>query len=84
MRLERLALRTAAAAFVVIAIYVSLCALIALVGVHRTATSLFGVVEAGASLLVLPYLAIGKYRLSERLRSRALRADSLLTLSGSL
>jgi divalent metal cation (Fe/Co/Zn/Cd) transporter len=39
-------------------------------------------VEAAASLVVLPYIAIGKYRLSKRLRSRALRADSLLTASG--
>ena len=38
--------------------------------------------EALASLVVLPYLAVGKYRLSVRLGSRALRADSLLTVSG--
>ena len=33
-------------------------------------------------MVVLPYLAIGKYRLSQTLGSRALRADSLLTVSG--
>jgi divalent metal cation (Fe/Co/Zn/Cd) transporter len=81
-RLERLALRIAAAAFSFIAVYVLARAVLALAGGHRTTSSVFGVVEAAASLVVLPYLAIGKYRLSERLRSRALRADSLLTVSG--
>lgn len=38
--------------------------------------------EAVSSLIVLPYLAVAKYRLSTELGSRALRADSLLTASG--
>jgi divalent metal cation (Fe/Co/Zn/Cd) transporter len=82
IRIERIALRVAAAAFSVIAVYVLVRACVALVSGHRTASSVFGVVEASASLIVLPYLAISKYRLSERLGSPALRADSLLTVSG--
>ena len=82
VHVERIALRVAAAAFSVIAVYVSVRACLALVSGHRTASSAFGVVEAAASLIVLPYLATSKYRLSERLGSRALRADSLLTVSG--
>lgn len=51
-------------------------------GHHHASSTLFGVVEAAASLVVLPYLAVSKYRLSRGLGSRALRADSLLTASG--
>jgi divalent metal cation (Fe/Co/Zn/Cd) transporter len=36
-----------------------------------------------ASLLVLPALGIAKLRVARELRSRALRADSLLTLFGA-
>lgn len=81
-RAEQIALRVAAGAFSLIALYVLVRAVIALASGHRASTSLFGVAEAAASLIVLPYLAIGKYRLSRRLGSRALRADSLLTVSG--
>jgi divalent metal cation (Fe/Co/Zn/Cd) transporter len=82
LRVERIALRVAAAAFSVIAVYVLVRSCVSLVNGQRTSPSLFGVVEAAASLVVLPYLAISKYRLSERLRSRAPRADSLLSVSG--
>ena len=82
IRVERIALRVASAAFSVIAVYVLARACVALGSGHRTGSSVFGAVEAGASLIVLSYLATSKYRLSERLGSRALRADSLLTVSG--
>lgn len=82
LRVERLALRVAAAAFSVIALYVLVRAILALSGSHRSSSPLFGIVEAAASLVVLPYLAVAKYRLSRTLGSRALRADSLLTVSG--
>jgi divalent metal cation (Fe/Co/Zn/Cd) transporter len=82
LRAERIALRVAACAFSIIALYLLVRAVLALAGGHRSSSSLFGVAEAAASLVVLPYLAIGKYRLSQTLGSRALRADSLLTVSG--
>jgi divalent metal cation (Fe/Co/Zn/Cd) transporter len=81
-RAERVALRVAAGAFSVIAVYVGVRAVVGLAGHHRASSTLFGVVEAAASLVVLPYLAVSKYRLSGRLGSRALRADSMLTVSG--
>lgn len=82
LRTERIALRVAAAAFSIIALYVLVRAVLALAAGHRSSSSLFGVAEAATSLVVLPYLAVGKYRLSQTLGSRALRADSLLTVSG--
>jgi divalent metal cation (Fe/Co/Zn/Cd) transporter len=82
LRAERIALRVAAAAFSIIAIYVLVRAVLALAAGHRSSSSPFGVAEAAASLVVLPYLAVRKYRLSRTLGSRALRADSLLTVSG--
>jgi divalent metal cation (Fe/Co/Zn/Cd) transporter len=82
VRAERVALRLAAAAFSIIAVYLGVRAVLALARGHHSAASTFGVVEAAASLVVLPYLAIAKWRLSRVLRSRALRADSLLTVSG--
>jgi divalent metal cation (Fe/Co/Zn/Cd) transporter len=82
IRAERIALRLAAGAFSVIAVYVGVRAVVALAGHDHASSTLFGVVEAAASLVVLPYLAVSKYRLSQQLGSRALRADSLLTVSG--
>jgi len=81
-RAERLALRLAGTAFLLIALYLSIQAARALiVGRHYEAT-LFGIAESVAALLVLPFLASAKYALSKRLGSAALRADSLLTWSG--
>jgi divalent metal cation (Fe/Co/Zn/Cd) transporter len=82
IRAERIALRLAGAAFSVVAMYVFARALVSLTTGHHAAVSWFGVAEAVCSLLVLPYLAVSKYRLSTELGSRALRADSLLTASG--
>jgi divalent metal cation (Fe/Co/Zn/Cd) transporter len=81
-RLEHRALRMASAAFTIIAVYLLVQGIRSLTEGHRSATSVFGVVEAVLALAVLPYLAVAKYRLSGRLGSRALRADSLLTASG--
>ncbi|MGO8905952.1 MAG: cation transporter [Solirubrobacteraceae bacterium] len=79
---EQLALRLAGTAFLLIALYLFIQATRALiVGRHYEAT-LFGIAEAIAALLVLPFLARAKYSLSTRLGSAALRADSLLTWSG--
>jgi divalent metal cation (Fe/Co/Zn/Cd) transporter len=81
-RAERLALRLAGAAFLLIALYLLIQATRSLgAGRHFQAT-VFGIAEALAALLVLPVLASAKYTLSRRLGSRALRADSLLTWSG--
>ncbi len=81
-RAEWLALRLAGIAFVVIALYLGVQATRSLTTGSRSQTTAFGLVEAGASVALLPVLAWGKYTLARRLNSRALRADSLLTWSG--
>ena len=82
LRAERLALRLAGAAFLLIALYLSVQATRALIAERHFDATLFGIAEAVAALLVLPFLASAKHSLSKRLGSRALRADSLLTWSG--
>ena len=79
---ERLALRLAGTAFLLIALYLLIQAIRALVFGRHVEAPLFAIAEAVAALLVLPFLATAKYSLSARLGSRALRADSLLTWSG--
>jgi divalent metal cation (Fe/Co/Zn/Cd) transporter len=81
-RAELLALRLAAAAFLVIALYLAVHAVWSLASEQHSGSTAFGIAEPIAALLVLPALASGKYSLSQRLGSRALRADSLLTWSG--
>ena len=79
---EWLALRIAGAAFLLIALYLLIQATRSLSAGRHFQATLFGIAEAIAALLVLPFLASAKYSLSQRLGSRALRADSLLTWSG--
>jgi divalent metal cation (Fe/Co/Zn/Cd) transporter len=81
-RAEQLALRLAGAAFLLIALYLLVQSTRSLVTGRRFHASAFGIAEALTALLVLPVLASAKYSLSQRLGSRALRADSLLTWSG--
>ena len=81
-RAEQLALRLAGAAFLLIALYLLIQSTRSLAaGRHYQATA-FGIAEALAALLVLPFLASAKHSLSRLLGSRALRADSMLTWSG--
>lgn len=80
---ERLALRAAAIAFLMIALYLTVQSLRALANGSHAERSVFGVAEALVSLLVLPLLATAKFRVARQLRSRALRADSLLTWFGT-
>jgi divalent metal cation (Fe/Co/Zn/Cd) transporter len=79
---ERLALRLAGAAFLLIALYLSIQATRALIVERHYHATLFGIAEAVAALVVLPVLASAKYSLAKSLGSSALRADSLLTWSG--
>jgi len=81
-RAEQLALRLAGAAFLAIALYLLIQATRSLGSRRHVEATVFGIAEAVAALLVLPVLASAKYSLSQRLGSRALRADSLLTWSG--
>jgi divalent metal cation (Fe/Co/Zn/Cd) transporter len=80
---ERLALRLAGTAFALVATYLAVEATRSLMHSRHVEATAFGLGEAVASLIVLPRLASGKYSLSRRLGSPALRADSLLSWSGA-
>jgi divalent metal cation (Fe/Co/Zn/Cd) transporter len=82
-RAEEQTERVAGVAFVLIAAYLSVQAVRALVAGGGHSASVFGIGEAVASLLVLPALGLAKLRVARELNSRALRADSLLTLFGA-
>lgn len=81
-RAERFALRLAGTAFLLIALYLAVQAVRALIRARGYDATGFGIAEATAALVVLPFLARAKYTLAKLLRSSALRADSLLTWSG--
>src|SRR5438132_1112242 len=80
---ERLALRLAGTAFALVATYLAVEATRSLMHSRHVEATAFGLSEAVASLIVLPRLASGKYSLSRRLGSPALRADSLQSWSGA-
>jgi divalent metal cation (Fe/Co/Zn/Cd) transporter len=78
-RIEVVALRVVGVSLVFAAAYVTIRSITALVDHSGPEASAFGRVLAAASAVVLPFLAIAKYRVAKRLDSRALRADSILT-----
>ncbi len=76
---EGLALRLVGVSFLLLAAWVGFEASQSLWTREPTATSLPGIVIAALSLVVMPWLALGKRRVAEGLRSRALRSDSRQT-----
>ncbi|HZR94226.1 MAG TPA: cation transporter [Gaiellaceae bacterium] len=82
-RAEERAEQVAGVAFLLIAVYLTAQAVRALMRGSGHPASVFAIVEAVASLLVLPVLGTAKLRVSAVLASRALRADSMLTLFGA-
>jgi divalent metal cation (Fe/Co/Zn/Cd) transporter len=83
VRAEERAERVAGWAFVAIAAYLLVQSIRTLVAGSGHGGSVFGIVEALASLLVLPFLARAKFGVAATLGSRALRADSMLTAFGA-
>jgi divalent metal cation (Fe/Co/Zn/Cd) transporter len=81
-RAEARAERLAGIAFLLIALYLAVQSIRALATRTHSDSTSFGIVEAAAALVVLPFLARAKYSLAVRIGSRALRADSILTASG--
>jgi divalent metal cation (Fe/Co/Zn/Cd) transporter len=81
-RAEARAERLAGVAFLLVALYLAVQSIRALVTKETSEATTFGIIEAAAALAFLPFLALAKYRLAMRIGSRALRADSLLTASG--
>lgn len=82
-RAEERAERVAGIAFLLIAAYLTAQAVRALIDGTGHTASVFAIGEAIASLLVLPVLGRAKLRVAAVLDSRALRADSMLTLFGA-
>ena len=83
VRAEERAERVAGYAFALIAAYLFVQSIRALVSGTGGSGSTFGIVESLASLVVLPFLGVAKFRVARVLGSRALRADSLLTMFGA-
>ena len=67
----------------VIAVYVGVQSIRALVDGSHPKSSAFGLILATASLVVLPWLARLKLRVASRLASKALRGDGILTAASA-
>jgi divalent metal cation (Fe/Co/Zn/Cd) transporter len=78
-RVEMLAERVVGAALLGLGLYLVVGSLRSLVAQAHPEGSVVGVTLLVASMVVLPPLALAKYRVAGRLGSRALRADSILT-----
>ncbi len=78
-RVERAAERVVGLALIALALYLAFGAIRALATQAHPETSLVSLALLLASAIVLPPLAIAKYRVAARLGSGALRADSILT-----
>jgi len=78
-RVERIAELAVGVVFVVLAAYLAFNAVTALAARHHPDSSPVGVALLVFSLVVLPPLALAKYRVARLLHSAALRADALLT-----
>ncbi len=83
-RLERQAERVVGVVLIALALYLAAGSVRSLVAQARPETASTSVALLLASALVLPLLAIAKYRVAARLRSGALRADSVLTAAAAL
>ena len=81
--LERRAQTWVIVAMVVVALYVGIEAVRALMDGAHSESSAFGFAIAAISLLVLPVLGVMKLRLAGRLASPALRGDAVLTLAAA-
>lgn len=79
-RRERVALRVIAVSFFGLAAYVSVDAVMSLIGVHRPEHSTVGIVLASLSLLVMPFLSWFERRTGRELGSASAVADSKQTL----
>jgi divalent metal cation (Fe/Co/Zn/Cd) transporter len=82
-RLERRAQAFIAGAMLIIALYISFEGTRALLTASHPDESLLGLVIAGVSLLILPWLGRMKLRVASALPSRALRGDGVLTLAAA-
>lgn len=83
-RVEHAAERVVGLALVVLALYLAVASVRALLAQAHPEGSSAGIALLLASLVVLPPLAIAKFRVARTLASGALRADSILTAVAAL
>ena len=83
-RRERVALRVVGSVLIAAGAYVALRSILLLTERSAPEASAFGIAIAGASILVLPVLAVIKLRLATKIQSSALRSDGVLTAGASL
>jgi divalent metal cation (Fe/Co/Zn/Cd) transporter len=83
-RVERLAERVVGLALIALALYLGVGAIRAILAQAHPEASTTGLALLLASAVVLPPLALAKYRVAARLGSGALRADSVLTAVAAL
>lgn len=76
---EQTALRVIGVSFLLLAAFVAFDAVRALAVQDEPASSMVGIVLTGLSLVVMPWLAVRKRRVADRLASRAAVADSQQT-----
>ena len=76
---ERWALRVIGVCFLALAAYIAVDATRSLIGRAAPDRSLFGIVIAAVSLIVMPLLARAKRRVGDALASRAIRAEARQT-----
>jgi hypothetical protein len=84
VRVERAAERVVGLALIALALYLAANAVRALAARAHPEASVVGLALLVASVVVLPPLAVAKYRVALRLGSGALRADSILTAVAAL
>lgn len=80
---ERRAARVVGGILVLIGVYLTVAAVVALANHFQPEHTAVGVALTAASVLVLPVLARAKLRLAEQLGSSALRGDGVLSLAGA-
>jgi divalent metal cation (Fe/Co/Zn/Cd) transporter len=80
-RAERRAHRFIGATFLALAIYVLIQSIITLSSGDRPQESLLGIVLAAGSLIIMPFVSWGKFRVAAKLGSGALRAEAKETLA---
>ena len=82
-RLDRIAIRFVGTTFLLLATYVTIDAIVRLTRDEAAGESTVGIVLASVSLVVMPVIAAGKFRVAHAVNSAALRAEAKETLACS-
>ncbi len=82
-RIEKKAMKFVAVTFLILALYVLFQSVKKLILREVPAPSLPGIIIAAVSIIVMPILAVQKYRTGKQIKSKALVADSKETLACS-